>query len=29
MDAFFCEGFHFDNGKAKQLTTYHIEKKKA
>ena len=29
MDAFFCEVFHFDDGKVKQLTTYHIEKKKA
>ena len=29
MDALFCEIFHFDNGKVKKLTTYHIEKKKA
>ena len=29
MDALFCEVFHFDNGKVKKLTTYHIEKKKA
>ena len=28
MDALFCEVFHFDDGKVKQLTTYHIEKKK-
>ena len=28
MDALFCEIFHFDNGKVKKLTTYHIEKKK-
>jgi ketosteroid isomerase-like protein len=27
MDALFCEVFHFDNGKVKKLTTYHIEKK--
>jgi hypothetical protein len=25
----FCEVFHFNNGKVKKLTTYHIEKKKA
>jgi ketosteroid isomerase-like protein len=29
MDALFCEIFHFDNGKVKKLTTYHIELKKA
>ena len=29
IDALFCEVFHFDNGKVKKLTTYHIEKKKA
>jgi uncharacterized protein len=29
IDALFCEIFHFDNGKVKKLTTYHIEKKKA
>jgi ketosteroid isomerase-like protein len=29
MDALFCEVFHFDNGRVKKLTTYHIEKKKA
>ena len=29
MNALFCEIFHFDNGKVKKLTTYHIEKKKA
>ena len=26
MDAVFCEIFHFENGKIKQLTTYHINK---
>lgn len=26
MDAAFCEIFHFENGKIKQLTTYHINK---
>lgn len=29
IDALFCEVFHFDKGKVKKLTTYHIEKKKA
>jgi hypothetical protein len=28
MDALFFELFHFDNGKVRKLTTYHIEKKK-
>ena len=27
IDALFCEVFHFDSGKVKKLTTYHIEKK--
>ena len=29
IDAMFCELFHFDEGKIKKLTTYHVEKKKA
>jgi hypothetical protein len=28
IDALFCEVFHFDKGKIKKLTTYHIEKKR-
>ncbi len=28
IDALFCEVFHFDNGKVKKLTTYHIEKRR-